>query len=154
MGASLSSKSFVTSKLANTQHRRTAGDGLQTTTQVFRYLKLKTTMCSLWCLIRRKIVWRNTRCLRLTKCQINCKRRARQQNMRSMLFHIRTLRRVRPPLTSDAAKTVVCVPVRLDYNDVRLYGISGSNRKKLQCVQSALAQVVTGPRNLRPSHHC
>ena len=58
-------------------------------------------------------------------------------------YHIRALKRIRPLLTVEAAKTfaVSVVGSKLDYCNCVLYGISQSNLDKLQRVQNVLERV-------------
>jgi len=67
---------------------------------------------------------------------------------RSCFWQLRQLRLVRSSLTSDTAMTRVhaFISSRLDYCNSLLYGVGDGMLKKLQAVQNAAAQVVTGAR--------
>ena len=62
--------------------------------------------------------------------------------------NIKSLRKIRPTLDLETAKTVACaiVSARLDYCNSILYGTSNANINKLQRVQNSLARVVSGCR--------
>jgi hypothetical protein len=66
---------------------------------------------------------------------------------RAAFYHIRALRRIRPTITDDVAKIVVCseVGVRLDYANSVLYSMLLKNMHRLQRIQNILARVVAGP---------
>ena len=61
-------------------------------------------------------------------------------------YQILELCHIRPMLTADITKSVVCSPVnaRLDYANLVLFGVTSKNILKLQMVQNTLACVVTG----------
>ena len=63
---------------------------------------------------------------------------------KATFFNIRALRHIRSVPTEDMAKTVVCALVgsRLDYANSILYGVSGANIHKLQCMQNSITRVV------------
>ena len=82
-------------------------------------------------------------------------------------FHIRELRHIRSSINLDTAKSVTnaIVSSQLDYANSLLFGISGSNMLKLQCVQNSLARVVLATTHTHtddalnvlhwlPIHHC
>jgi len=62
-----------------------------------------------------------------------------------ILYHIRVLKLIRSSLSSDVARTVASALVnsRFDYANSVLYGTSVANISRQQCVQNALARVVT-----------
>ena len=63
---------------------------------------------------------------------------------RGCLFHLRTLRHLRPVLPRDIATTiaVALIQTRLDYANSVLIGTSNQNINKLQHIQNSLARVV------------
>ena len=65
---------------------------------------------------------------------------------KSVHYHIRALRHIRPFISEDMAKMVACALVgsRLDYANSVLYGTTQKNISKLQRAQNLLACVVTG----------
>ena len=67
---------------------------------------------------------------------------------RSCFFQSRQLRTIWSSLTTDAAKTLAQAFVggRLDYCNSLLYGVSGELLRRLQSVQNAAAQFITGTR--------
>ena len=66
----------------------------------------------------------------------------------SSYYHIRALRRIRPFIDNNTAKSFASsiVGSRLDYANGTLYGMSLHNFHRLQRVQNSLARVVTGDR--------
>jgi len=64
--------------------------------------------------------------------------------VRGCNYHLRSLRHIRPLITSEVAKIVACSMVfsRLDYCNALLYDTTDKNVKKLQTVQNDLARVV------------
>ena len=65
------------------------------------------------------------------------------ETCKASYFHIRTLRHIRPSLTTEACKTIAAAIVGLDYCNSLLAGTSVSNLARLQLVQNTLAQVVS-----------
>ena len=67
---------------------------------------------------------------------------------KSCYRHIKTMRHIRPSLTTDVAKIIACsiTGARLDYCNALLYDTSSVNLNKLQRVQNMLARVVTNTR--------
>ena len=67
------------------------------------------------------------------------------ETCKASYFHIRALRHIRSPLTSEACKMIAAAIIgsRLDYRNSLLAGTSVSNLAHLQFVQNTLAQVVT-----------
>ena len=61
---------------------------------------------------------------------------------------IRAIGRIRPYITTEACKSLVCslVTSRLDYGNALLYGINGSVLSRLQRVQNMAARLVTRKR--------
>ena len=70
---------------------------------------------------------------------------------RCMLFHLRSIGKIRPFLNEAATTQLVhsLVTSRLDYCNSLLYGLSDALVRKLQRVQNIAARIVT-----RSSHHC
>ena len=67
---------------------------------------------------------------------------------RSCFYQLRQLRVVRQSLTEDALRSLVkaFIHCRLDYCNVLLAGIAGTQVKRLQSVQNAAARLVSGAR--------
>jgi len=67
---------------------------------------------------------------------------------RSGFFQLRQLRAVRSSFTPDCLKTLVhaFISSRLDYCNSLLFGVSGSQLKRLQSVQNAAARLISGTR--------
>ena len=65
---------------------------------------------------------------------------------KSSLYHLRSLRHIRPCLTLDMAKSVgvAIVQSRLDYCNSLFFGTSENNIRKLQRIQNTLARIVVG----------
>jgi hypothetical protein len=65
---------------------------------------------------------------------------------KSSLYHLRSLRYIRPCLTLDMAKSVAVAIVqsRLDYCNSLFFGTSQHNIRKLQRIQNTLARIVVG----------
>ena len=65
---------------------------------------------------------------------------------KSSLYHLRSLRYIRPCLTLDMARSVAVAIVqsRLDYCNSLFFGTSQHNIRKLQCIQNTLARIVVG----------
>jgi hypothetical protein len=63
---------------------------------------------------------------------------------KSSLYHLRSLRYIRPCLTLDMAKSVAIVQSRLDYCNSLFFGTSQHNIRKLQRIQNTLARIVVG----------
>jgi hypothetical protein len=65
---------------------------------------------------------------------------------KSSLYHLRSLRHVRPCLTLDMAKSVAVAIVqsRLDYCNSLFFGTSQHNIRKLERIQNTLARIVVG----------
>ena len=70
-----------------------------------------------------------------------------QNVCRTLQYHIPVLRHIRSSLTADVARTVTFALVnnnnRLDYANAVVYKTSRANIKKLQCIQNALARVMS-----------
>ena len=64
---------------------------------------------------------------------------------KSCFHQIRNIGRIRPYITENACKTLVCslVTSRLDYCNALLYGLPASVIKRLQRIQNIAARVVT-----------
>ena len=69
------------------------------------------------------------------------------------LYHIRSLRHIRPSLNTDVAKTIgsAIIGSRLDYANALLFNTSNNNINKLQKIQNLLAKVVLNKRH--PTNH-
>ena len=65
---------------------------------------------------------------------------------KSSLYHLRSLRHIRPCLTLDMAKSigVAIVQSRLDYCNSLFFDTSENNIRKLQRIQNTLARIVVG----------
>jgi hypothetical protein len=65
---------------------------------------------------------------------------------KSSLYHLRSLRYIRPCLTLDMARSVAVAIVqsRLDYCNSLFFGTSQHNIRKLQRIQNTLARIVVG----------
>lgn len=75
---------------------------------------------------------------------------------KTSLYHIRSLRHIRPSLNTDVAKTIgsAIIGSRLDYANSLLYNTSKSNINKLQKVQNLLAKIVLNrPTNINRHQH-
>ncbi|XP_071170859.1 uncharacterized protein [Mytilus edulis] len=67
---------------------------------------------------------------------------------KSCFNQIRNIGRIRPFITEEACKTLVCALVnsRLDYGNALLYGLSATSIQRLQSVQNTAARVITRKR--------
>ncbi|XP_062571108.1 uncharacterized protein LOC134233132 [Saccostrea cucullata] len=67
---------------------------------------------------------------------------------RACYYQLRNIGRIRPLITEDACKTLVCslVTSRLDYANALLYGINTTEIAKLQRIQNTAARIITRSR--------
>ena len=64
---------------------------------------------------------------------------------RACYYQLRNIGRIRPLITEDACKTLVCslVTSRLDYANALLFGINTTEIAKLQRIQNSAARIIT-----------
>ena len=64
---------------------------------------------------------------------------------RACYYQLRNIGRIRPLITEDACKTLVCslVTSRLDYANALLFGINTTEIAKLQRIQNSAARITT-----------
>ena len=69
---------------------------------------------------------------------------------KTCFFHLRNIGRIRPFITEDACKTLVCALVtsRMDYGNAILYGVNKSAIEKLQRLQNTAARIITKTKKL------